>query len=61
MTTKVKCSACKGVGQTNACRTEVHFVKCKREDGTPGKRMVTDKQGSGCMMCLGVGYVEVAK
>jgi len=60
---KVKCSACKGLGQTAASRSEVKFVKYKANEkmpeGSKGMRMVTVRQGSGCHNCHGVGYTEV--
>ena len=55
MLTKHECPSCKGWGYTRKSATEYHFVP--REDGTA--QYVTDLLGSGCLLCKGVGYVEV--
>lgn len=49
------CSACNGRGQTKATRTEFHFEPKKLPGGRIAQQYKTDKQGSGCPNCGGLG------
>ena len=51
-----KCKKCNGKGQSKQTRTVFHFKNYVKKNGKPGKRMVTDSLGSGCPMCLGLGF-----
>ena len=54
----VTCNRCKGRGQDRSSRTEFHFEERKLPNGKVRKQYVTDKCGSGCRKCLGVGQVR---
>lgn len=58
---KKTCTKCNGRGQTKQSRTTFHFVKKNLPNGKTGQQMVTDKRGSGCLGCLGVGYLDGEK
>jgi Ribonuclease G/E len=50
------CGRCNGTGHDRGGRPEIHFEE-RIIKGKKRKLHVTDKQGSGCMKCLGVGHV----
>lgn len=56
----LECPACEGLGQTDACRTEVHARRAVDAHGAMHERLVTTKQGSGCLRCGGTGRLALA-
>lgn len=49
------CKRCKGSGHDKASRPEIRWESYVDDEGRHRKRHVTEKQGSGCMQCLGRG------
>ena len=52
------CESCKGSGHDKKGRPIIKFEQYTKDDGTTARRHVTVKQGSGCITCGGIGYVQ---
>jgi DnaJ-class molecular chaperone len=51
----LECPVCEGLGQDEGSLTEVVRRKAQDAHGVVRERLVTLKQGSGCLRCGGVG------
>lgn len=53
-----KCPNCNGYGHDKAGRPVIVFKTIKQPNGKNKTQHVTKAQGSGCMKCLGLGYIS---
>lgn len=54
----LECDACDGLGQTDACRTEVRSVRRVDAHGVWRETLRTVALGSGCLKCGGTGRLD---
>lgn len=57
----LECDACEGLGQTDACRTEVKTVRRTDAHGAVREVLRTTRLGSGCLKCGGTGRLDPAR
>lgn len=57
----LECDACEGLGQTEACRTEIATISVFDAHGVAYDVVRTVKQGSGCLKCGGTGRLDPAR
>lgn len=58
MIKRVTCDRCRGCGHDKKGLPVIEFREHYNEDGELERKHTTVKQGSGCMKCLGLGYIE---